>query len=711
MDEATPGSDQACCSRTWPQAPRSRAALRALVGCLALAPALLLGRNCWAQQLAPVAVKKTAEIAPFRLTGVEGYIQTRYLRDENVTSNSATGPRSAIGLRQKQSTMREEIFVMTHSYVYHPGLLTLDVGGGPILDRSSYTTESSSTDASKPLYNFTGRATFLRDKPYRGALFYEHLNPTQSVGPAQVMLNENTRYGGNFSLLSPVTPLPVHVDAARSTSQGRSALQTVDDRIDQFSLRSERRLGTLGDTRFQYQAFRQESSSGSTGLPIQTSRSNNDVFSLDTRLKFGASGQYDVNNFITYRAQTYATGQSANVDFKDFRFLTNVLGRHSDALQTFGTYTFNTSHQGNQAITLNSLNAGINYRMSPDLYSSLGARADHNRSARFTSTYSGINGSATYRRKLPLGVATANYTFSYTVRDQKAGGDQVRVIGEHATLVGATLVKLGAQHVIPNTVIVSNLTRSQIFVEGIDYVLTTVGVETRIQRLIGGNILEGQEVLVDYATSVGGTYTINQVDQGINLNWSPQRYYSLYLRHFDSAPHLTSGTPTFQLNPSKSMTYGARADVPLSLLSEQATVGGYSEHEDRREVIAPYKRQQYEAYAQTTVPLISRGGIRVGTRHTRIDYDLNPAYGVNLVGHDARFWSRLPYGIELSVDARWERDTGAVIPRESTYATAKASWRYRSFLTTFDLTRLHDTQGTTERTRTRGQLLLRRNFR
>lgn len=656
-------------------------------------------------------MKKTAEIAPFKLTGVEGHIETRYLHDENATRNSSSAPGAISGPRQTQSTMREEIFVMTHSYVYHPSLLTLDVGGGPILDRSSYTTESFSTDASKPLYNFTGRATFLRNKPYRGALFYEHLNPTQSVGPAQVMLTENARYGGNFALLSPVTPLPVHLEATRYTSQGRSALQTIDDRTDQFSLESERRLGTRGDTRFQYQAFRQESSSGSTGLPIQTSRSNNDIFSLDTRLKFGTAGQYDVNNYLTYRSQTYSTGQSASVDFKDFRFLANVFGRHSEALQTFGSYSYNTSHHGNQATTLNSLNAGLNYRTSTDLYGSLGARTDHNESTRFTSKYSGLNGSATYQRELPLGAATANYTFSYTIRDQKASGEQVRIIGEHATFTGTTLVKLNAQQVVPGTVVVSNLTRSQIFSEGVDYVVSAVGLDTRIQRLIGGNILEGQEVLIDYATSVGGTYAINQLDQGVNLSWSPQRYLSLYVRHLNSSPRLASGMPTFQLNPSKSTVYGARADVPLSVLSEEAVVGGFSEQESRQEVVAPYRRLQYEAYAQTTVSLIGRSGIRVGTRHTKVDYELTPLYGVNLVGYDARFWSRLPYGIELSIDARRERDTGALIPRESSYATARANWRYRSFVATFHLTRLHDTQGTAERTRTRGELLMRRNFR
>lgn len=606
--------------------------------------------------------------------------------------------------------MRDEIFLMTHSYVYHPALLTLDIGGGPILDKGSYASDSTDTQSSKQMYNLTSRATFLRDKPYRGSVFYEHLNPTQSVGPAQIMLSENTKYGFNFSLLAPVTPLPLHVDASRSHTQGSSAEQTIDDRIDQVSLRTERDLGTLGNTRLNYQAIRQDSLSGSSNLPIQGSHSSSDIVNVDTRIKLGARREYDLTNLIMFRTQNYSLGQGAIADFKDLNFSLNMLGRHSDVLQTYANYNLSTSDRSDQTSTLNAVSAGVSYQAYPNLSGTLAARADYNKTTQFTSKLSGINGSATYRRELPVGVATGNYTFSYFLRNQDATAQQTHVIGEHVTLAGTTLVTLGTQQIVSGSIVVVNLTRTQTFVEGRDYALSTLGLRTRIQRVIGGSIIDGQEVLVDYTADVGGSFALTQLDQGVNLNWQLKSYLSAYLRYLDSAPHLASGAPTFQLNPVKSTIYGTRADVPLSLLSQEFLLGGYTEREDRRELIAPSERTYYEAYTQTVLPFVRQGGIRLAARHTKVDYELNPTNGVNLTGYDLRLWSRLPYGIDFSLDARRDRDTGGLIPRQSTYATAKAQWRMRRVQLTFDLTRTQESQGAAERTLTRGQIIMRRTF-
>ena len=43
-------------------------------------------------------------------------------------------------------------------------------------------------------------------------------------------------------------------------------------------------------------------------------------------------------------------------------------------------------------------------------------------------------------------------------------------------------------------------------------------------------------------------------------------------------------------------------------------------------------------------------------------------------------------------------------------ASAKAQWRNRKLLYSFDLTRVRDIQGATDRQRTNGQMLLRRDF-
>lgn len=673
--------------------------------------ALLLGAGtCWAQASGPLRLRAAQEIAPFRFTGIEGYTQTRYLRDDSRSRGQPGKPESSA----TQSILTEEVFLMTHSYIYHPRLVALDIGGGPVLERGSAASDDIRSSNRRQIYNLTGRATILRDKPYNGALFYDRSNQTQSIGPAQVMLTESTRYGFDFALLKPVTPMPVQLNVTRLQTQGSGADQMLDDRINQVNLRIERDLGTLGRTAVQYRNASQESVSGNPGLPIQATHSTSQNLNLDTRLKFGANQQYDLVNIVTLNTQRYGGGAASLADLRDLRLSLDLRGRHSEDLRTFARYNLGASEQGDQTLTLNSAGAGLDYRVTPELSGALAARSDINTTSQLASNLYGIDGTATYRRALPLGQLTAGYSFAYTQRDQEAKAPQAKAIGELRTLTGTTPVPLARPQVIAGSVVVSNLTRSQTFIEGSDYVLSVIGLDTRIQRVIGGNILDGQDVLVDYAFDVGGTYAVSQLDQALNLNWGYKNYLNVYLSLADSSPQLRSGALTAPLNPGKSRLYGARADLPLKSrwdLLQDPRIGGRAEWENRREAISPYERATQEVFAQAALPLVHSGSVRLGTRRTQTEYDLNPDKGVNITAYDLRLWARVGYGVDFSVDAIRERDTGTPVLRERSFLTAKAQWRVRRFRVSFDLTRTRDAQGTTERTRKYGMLVVRRDFR
>lgn len=674
---------------------------------LALSLALLpVASVCWGQASAPLRLKAAAEIAPFRLVGIDGYIQARYLTDDSGSIGATGGARS----RARQSSLSEEIYLMTHSYIYHPSLLSLDLGGGPVIDKSRDGGDGAGTQARRQMFNLNGRATFLRDKPYTGALFYDRGSQTQSVGPAQQMLTENTRYGATFSLLSPATSVPMQVDLTRSRSQGNGAEQVVNDQVDQLRLKMDRTLGKLGGTTFQFVGTRQDSASGSSGLPIQASSSSSARANLDTRVKFGASSEYELSNAVALNRSSYTVGQGSLANLKDFNFGLDLRGRHSDALQTYGRYNLSASQQDDQSMTQNSANAGLSYRLSPDLSGTLAARADVNRATQLSSTLYAIDGSAQYRQTLPLGQALAGYSVAYSRRDQQATALQTKMVGEHVTLGGTSFAALSKREIIANSVLVSNLTRTQTFVEGSDYVLSPIGLELRLQRLLGGNILDGQEVLIDYAYLSGGSYAAKQLDHALNLSWSYKSYLNLFVRYLTSTPQLESGSPSSPLNPVKSTFYGARTDIPLSLGWQEFQLGGSAEREIHRETISPYRRANLEAFAQTDLPLVRSGGIRLGTRRMQVEYDDSPSQGMKLAAVDLRLWARVGYGIDLSAEASAYRDSGAPELREGSAASLKAQWRQRKLLWTLDLTRVHDAQGMAERTRSYGHMLLRRDL-
>jgi hypothetical protein len=227
---------------------------------------------------------------------------------------------------------------------------------------------------------------------------------------------------------------------------------------------------------------------------------------------------------------------------------------------------------------------------------------------------------------------------------------------------------------------------------------------------VGGAIVDGQEVLVDYQFDTGGTYVLDELVNSAELRWSYQNYVSLYTRWFDSAPTLVSGTPTFVINPVTSTLYGVRADIPFRWLEEDLAVGGFAEWEDRRETISPYKRSTLNAYAQATLPLVVRGGLRIGLNQQNTEYDYTPDLDVDSRTYNLRLWARIN-GFDLSLDSTRTRDTGSPrVEREYTNTILRAAWRVRRLLLTLEAARTKETQLQVERTQTRGQFIVRRDF-
>ncbi len=597
---------------------------------------------------------------------------------------------------------------MTHSYIYLPGLVSLDLGGGPIFQTGSASTDLTSTHASGTLYNLTGRATILRDKPYRGSLFYDHLNPVMSIAPGQVINQQNTRYGFDFSLLAPVTPFPVNFDLTRTNNQGRSADRIIDDHTDRLNLRTSGSFGTWGFTQAQYQAAHQESQSGSPNLQIQSTKLDSQSLNVDSRAQFGARKQYDLNNLFYLSSQKYTFNTGALQDRKDLRFLLNLRARHTDALNSYAVFNHGASHQGDLNSSNDSLVAGLGYAFGPDLTTTMSVHNDTSRTGQLSAISRGIDGSVRHQRSLPIGEVQLSYSVRYDLREQRAGAPQTSVIGERATLSGITTVALGHTHVTAGGVTVSNAARTQTFVEGRDYTLIVIGFETRLQRVAGGNILDGEEVLLDYTYDTGGTFSYNQIDQTFNANWRLLRHTNVYFRYLDTAPHLTSGAPSFQLNAVRSSLYGMKSDYPFKLGLE-FIVGGSIEREARHETIAPSKRSTADLYGQIEEPLFGAGNFRVSIRRNRVEYE-NTLQNVNLTAYDARYWARHPMGIDLSANLSHESDRGGVVPRQRLLTSLRGQWRYRKFFLSMEFGHTKETQGQYARTRTLAQVFLKREF-
>ncbi|MCP5152099.1 MAG: hypothetical protein H6982_15190 [Chromatiales bacterium] len=642
------------------------------------------------------------EITSFRLVDVEGYLATEMVRDAFTTEGSGTRE------RQVQSDLRQELSILTHSYVYHPKLVTLDVGAGVVFHRASFTNRLGESSASDLLRSVNARATFLREKPYRGAIHYARSHPSLSVSIGDVVSRSSERYGADLDLLSPLTPVPLHLSVERSRDRADGVLRTLDDEIDRLELRATRSHGAIGATQAQLRASRQRSRSGSPTGPIQTAHLDGLGLSVDSRLQLGARRQHDLTSLVTFDRQTFDILAGQRLDRRDLRGLLDLRTRHTARLESFAHYDFASSRQDDLSSDRHAAGVSISHRPSEDLSTSVGLRADDERATRASTRSLSGDASVRYRRALPIGVGRASYALHYDRRAQRASGTRATVLGERLTLVGTLEVVLGAERVVPTSITVSNVTRSQTYVEGVDYRVSVVGTETRIQRLIAGAILDGDEVLVDYETELGGTFTRDRLDQSLSLGWEVTRDLEIYYRFHQSSPRLVSGVPGFALNHVRTHVVGVRGqravDLGLSLV-----IGGSLEHEDRRETELDLRRDEAEMFVEAELPTALPSNVRVSARQARVRH-ARAVDDVDLQSVDLRAWTRLGFGLEVSADAGYERDVGGSLVSERRTAGLRARWHYRKFALSLDLTRSAQSQGAFDRDRTLVLLTLRREL-
>lgn len=646
------------------------------------------------------------DFAVFRITDSTGSVSLRYNEDRS----SIGSPLTATAGSQQESRTSAAANISSRSYFYHPNFVTLDSMFGVTGQLSRFDwnveTQSSRTQAHHALFDLSLRATFLADKPFTGSFYVEHLNPTVSIGPALVMLQQTTRRGAQALLRAPATPVPLTFEFDRSTSFGQGGGRIVDDQIDRASVGADWQHGRMGNTQLRLDGMRTDSSSGSAGLPISRAGIDTVAAGLDTRLQFGEGDRHRVSQLINASAQQYRLGAETPANRHEWRWHADLRSRHSPSFQTFTTGNAMRSDQGTVHTRTGTAAAGLTWLPMADLTTTLDGRTESAAYGDLTSSANAAGASVVYQWQVSGGRAQVGYAARHEARAQESSSPATSVIGERHALTGTAQVALERQNVVPGSVRVFNESRTQAFVEGRDYELSLLGAQTRLVRIVTGDITDGQVVLADYTFETGGTYATRQTDQALDLSWTWGNRFSAYMRLVESAPRLSSGLPLLGLNPAHGRTFGVRADAPIGVLG---SAGGSVEHERRREAILPFTRSSMDLFVQREDALVGQGTVRIGVRRNRVDYDQS-VQDLDLTGWDLRYRLLTADGVDLQADWSTERDVGAPIQRTRRFGTVQARWRYRQLQMTGSLTHVQEVQDGLRSTRTVGQWLLLREF-
>lgn len=645
-----------------------------------------------------VAELRDARVGGFHLTDVSGSTSIRYLLDDRGYAGI-----DAEDSFENQRNLEAELFILTRSYLYHPDFLDMKIGGGPLLSTQDFSATAGTNSNNEALFNFIVDLKFLGQKAYPIRTYYTRTHPSITTSLSGRFLVKRNEFGLNAQLRQPVSPVQFTFDAFHIDTIGSGFGTTLDENIDEWSLNGFRSYRDADRVSVTYRWNQRDSLSGSPGLPVQASRITTLTTDVDARNVFGADGQLELVQ------QLFFVNQDTELDvltqLKDRRYFGNLNWAHTRSTRSFYQYTDqDTSRPGQTDVSRRSLRVGGSHERGQNLVLTADASAVQDRDSAFDRQITGIRSNIKYTYPTSFGSIGLGAGLGARRTDQVSENDRAQVFDEPAVLLSTDLVTLRNDFVLAETVVVRNEPKTQVFLDGIDYRLVTVGGSTSIQRLVGGNIADGQTVLLDYAYLTGGTVEFDTLSQNYVADIRFSNIFSAYARLSDRNNTVIGGTPVIPLNDIRSMQLGARVDIPFA---NRWAVGGEYLYTNQSEDISSYVRNSYDLYAEVALPLTT--SLRFVVHQETINNE-GSNENVDLIQYRASLRSRPLRGIILSWDSDYLEDVGGSLYRERMSHVLGMQWVYRQMRILLRGEQVSETLGTTVRDNTRVTAQIQRAF-
>jgi len=664
-----------------------RLALRvSVLASLLVCPVMLLG-----------ASHDDVEVKPFGLLDTDASFSVRYLLDENDRSSD-----SSTSTFENRTTWEQELFLTSRSYVYHPGFLNMEIGGGPLLVQQQFDTNADSQKNNESLLNFLARLNFLELKSYPFSLYYYRTHPSITTSLSGRFLTQNDEYGFNGQKVAFGNSTNLNLDLSHWKSSGSGFGTVVDEEVDRASARW---LTTYRDgdrISLEYTKFNQDSMSGSTGLPIQESTIHQQTSSVILRNTFGGSRQFTLDqSFFRLDQETESTLTS---ETDNLHYTATGRWQNSESVRSSLDYRFHETKQTGADAKSHNVRAVLFHSTSDEVWYDLFADHEVIEQVGFDRDRSGVGGALNFSKNVGFGTFGLNASVRQERTDQESSADTVQVFDEPITLNGTTPVDLANEFVVTASVVVTNVAGTQMFVEDADYRLIVVGSITSIQRFINGNIIDGQTVHVDYEYRTSGTAKFDTFSPGLSASLDFLKFFHAQARYNLRDSTIKSGQLTTPINDQERIEVVLGADFPIG---HSMTIGGEYRHTDQDEDISPFVRDSISLHASTRI----NGSLRLHASADLVQVDQEFSVEdvdqvVYRLGVTGRAFGRL----QLSYETSFLEDTGGTVFRDQLQHRLNIQGRYRQVRFFLRAIISEDTQGATVRDYTQVTFDVTRDF-
>jgi hypothetical protein len=645
---------------------------------------------------APAEYHEINEVRPFGLLDVDGHVRVGYLFDER--DHGSTDTDSA----ESQASWEEEFYLRTRSFIYHPGFLNMVLGGGPVFVQQQFDSLDGDASNRETLFNFESRLNFLDIKTYPFSVYYQQSHPSVTRGLAGRFIVKDQIYGfrgGINQLFTDSTS--VIVDLKRTAAAGSGLGYSVDDETEQATFTAQTAYRRGDRISFTYDRLDLDSASGSPGLPIHVSTQEFELSQLRLENRFGEDDQFDLFQLLSRQQRDLVNASTSTLD--DRRYRAKLTWNHDEMTRSHLRYNYADLQRSETESRLQDVELSLTRRLNEDTFVDAGLEHFGQDDTGFTRKENAIRGRATYTREIGFGALALGAGLRAARTDQESSASDVPVFDEAIVLVGTNPVDLAQEFVVPGSVVVRNFTNTQVYIEGSDYRLFQTGSVTSIQRLIDGNIADGETVLVDYRYETSGTAEFDTFNSDVSASLSFLQNLDAYLRYSISDTDVRSGELS-NVNDRDRVEFGLNA---RNRALDGWGMSGQYRHIQHDEDISPFVSDSLNV--QLTKNFWGRLSVSVSAGVTRTDYEVSDedidqkSYTLGLGGSPFRRAS-------INYYVAYLEDVGGTVPRKQLRHRLNFQWAYRMMRVTLFGEFSDDELGTTARTTNRVTLQIVREF-
>jgi hypothetical protein len=419
-------------------------------------------------------------------------------------------------IKTTSQKFRESMVLETNGWVYNPNVMDFHLSLEPEWQQEFFQQSQSAINANQsyrkniPVFAYDVGTTLLKHKPLSLDIFADRRFGQIDFTNSRDSDIDSEKLGTRLNYNNPTLPVSVAL---------------IHNKFDQSGFYQSEEERDEAQLTIRHNAKKSVSQLNMLYLNSETNRTTFESLDFSSKmLSTEFTNAYFITDDNTVRLDSQVFNIQADYDGLDqdtWIVSENLFWSHSKNLWSRYRADYNRQEFGDSVNEETGLSASLTYLFN-QLTTDLGAAAVFNKFDGSSQDFYKSNIGFSYTRPIPWGSVELGAAYDYGIT-KRSGTQRIIPREERLSLSTGAETFLDRENVDLESIVVTDLTRSAVYAENIDYRIEMVGPVVYISRTLMGAITDGQQIIVHYSYQMDAAYDDSRFGQKYQLSltlWS-----------------------------------------------------------------------------------------------------------------------------------------------------------------------------------------------